>query len=44
MALGSIPKVTLDKKVHVLYLLDTSNKQTTYGEINRLIKQAYFDD
>lgn len=31
-------------KVAVLYLLDTPERPTTLGEINRLIKQAGFDD
>ncbi|HAT1700357.1 TPA: type IV secretory system conjugative DNA transfer family protein [Legionella pneumophila] len=31
-------------KVAVLYLLDTPEKPTTLGEINRLVKQAGFDD
>ncbi len=31
-------------KVAVLYLLDTPNRPTTLGEINRLVKQAGFDD
>lgn len=31
-------------KVAVLYLLDTPERPTTLGEINRLIKQAEFDD
>lgn len=31
-------------KVVVLYLLDTPDKPTTLGEINRLIKQPAFDD
>lgn len=31
-------------KVAVLYLLDTEDRPTTLGEINRLIKQAGFDD
>ena len=31
-------------KVAVLYLLDTPDKPTTLGEINRLVKQAGFDN
>lgn len=31
-------------KVAVLYLLDTPDRPTTLGEINRLVKQAGFDD
>ncbi|MGX8784351.1 type IV secretory system conjugative DNA transfer family protein [Legionella pneumophila] len=31
-------------KVAVLYLLDTPERPTTLGEINRLVKQAGFDD
>jgi type IV secretion system protein VirD4 len=31
-------------KIAVLYLLDTSTRPTTLGEINRLIKQANFDE
>lgn len=31
-------------KIAVLYLLDTPERPTTLGEINRLIKQAGFDD
>ncbi|HAT1757202.1 TPA: type IV secretory system conjugative DNA transfer family protein [Legionella pneumophila] len=31
-------------KIAVLYLLDTPERPTTLGEINRLIKQAEFDD
>ncbi|MFJ1267870.1 type IV secretory system conjugative DNA transfer family protein [Legionella lytica] len=31
-------------KVAILYLLDTPERPTTLGEINRLIKQAGFDD
>lgn len=31
-------------KVAVLYLLDTSERPTTLGEINRLVKQAGFDE
>lgn len=31
-------------KIAVLYLLDTPDKPTTLGEINRLIKQPAFDD
>ncbi|MFV0820254.1 type IV secretory system conjugative DNA transfer family protein [Legionella micdadei] len=31
-------------KVAVLYLLDTPDRLTTLGEINRLVKQAGFDD
>jgi type IV secretion system protein VirD4 len=31
-------------KVAVLYLLDIPNRPTTLGEINRLVKQADFDD
>ncbi|HAT2009123.1 type IV secretory system conjugative DNA transfer family protein [Legionella pneumophila serogroup 1] len=31
-------------KVAVLYLLDTPGRPTTLGEINRLVKQAGFDD
>jgi type IV secretion system protein VirD4 len=31
-------------KVAVLYLLDTPDRPTTLGEINRLVKQAEFDD
>jgi type IV secretion system protein VirD4 len=31
-------------KVAVLYLLDTPDRPTTLGEINRLVKQAAFDD
>lgn len=31
-------------KVAVLYLLDTPDRPTTLGEINRLVKQSAFDD
>ncbi|MFO3540901.1 type IV secretory system conjugative DNA transfer family protein [Legionella pneumophila serogroup 1] len=31
-------------KVAILYLLDTPDRNTTLGEINRLVKQAGFDD
>lgn len=31
-------------KIAVLYLLDTPDRPTTLGEINRLVKQANFDD